>query len=317
MATMHGSDNQHIPVLRDEIVQLLRCRSGERYVDGTVGGGGYAEAILEASAPAGTLLALDWDADAIARVEMRLKRFGERVLLERASFSDLSEVLQRLHWGPVDGIVLDLGVSSYHLDDPERGFSFMREGPLDMRMDRSGSKTAADLLSSLSEQELADLIFELGEERWARRIARAIVTHRKTSRFATTRELADLISATVPKTPDSRRIHPATRTFQALRLAVNRELDALQGFLTSALDLLGAGGRLCVVAFHSLEDRMVKEKFRYWSRACRCPKDLLKCECEGRPLARLLTKKAVRPGPEEEERNPRSRSARLRAVEKC
>jgi 16S rRNA (cytosine1402-N4)-methyltransferase len=298
-------------------VGLLNCRSGGRYVDGTVGGGGYAEAILEASAPDGMLLGLDLDAEAIARVLERLRSFESRLLLERANFADLPRVLEKKGWQRVDGIVIDLGVSSFQLDDPNRGFSFTHDGVLDMRMDSNLSLTAADLVNSLPEEDLANLIFRFGEERWSRRIARAIVSQRKLKPFERTLELAELIRQTVPKTRDSRRIDPATRTFQALRIAVNKELESLEGFLDHALDILEPGGRLCIVAFHSLEDRVVKQRFRHWARSCRCPKNVIFCQCEGRPLVRLLSTKALRPEAEEIAKNPRARSARLRAVEKA
>jgi len=308
--------SKHVPVMLDEALEMLGCRSGGRYVDGTLGGGGYAEAILRASAPDGLLIGVDWDADAIERAGERLSAFKDRLILKRASFAELPQVLGELEMIPVDGVVADLGVSSFHLDQPERGFSFARQGPLDMRMDRGLDLTAADLVNSLAEKDLADIIFKLGEERWSRRIARAIVTRRKEKAFSETVELAELIRGVVPKTKDSARIHPATRTFQALRLAVNGELEALEAFLSRALDVLRPGGRLCVVSFHSLEDRLVKVKFRDWARSCRCPKDVLVCRCEGQPLVRLLTKKAMQPGEQELEANPRARSARLRAVEK-
>ncbi|MFP5212557.1 MAG: 16S rRNA (cytosine(1402)-N(4))-methyltransferase RsmH, partial [Acidobacteriota bacterium] len=201
-------------------------------------------------------------------------------------------------------------------EDAERGFSFAQDGPLDMRMDRSLSVTAADLVNELSEKDLADLIYEFGEERLSRRIARAIVAQRKESPFSRTRELAELVARVVPKSKDTRRIHPATRTFQALRLAVNRELETLGRFLSTVLDQLAPGGRLSVVAFHSLEDRMVKERFREWARSCRCPRSSPVCTCGGQPLVRLVTRKALRPSEEEVERNPRARSARLRVMEK-
>ena len=285
-------------------------------MDGTLGGGSYAEAILQRTGPCGRLIGLDWDAEAIARVSVRLADHGERVVLRKASFGDLAPLLFEMGLGGVDGIVLDLGVSSPQLEDRTRGFSFMEDGPLDMRMDRSRPDTAADLVNGLSERELAQLIRTLGEERWAKRIARAIVSRRKARVFYRTKELADLVAGVVPRTPDSRRIHPATRTFQALRIAVNEELEALRSFLGSVLDVLNPGGRLCIVAFHSLEDRMVKEHFRRWASACRCPVEEPFCRCEGKPLVRLLTKKALRPTDEEVEINPRARSARLRAMEK-
>ena len=308
---------EHLPVMRDTAIELLGCRSGGLYVDGTIGGGGYAEAILEASAPDGILFGLDWDAEAVSRVRQRLRGFGERLVLERASFADLPLLLKKMNFETVDGIVLDLGVSSFQLDDASRGFSFNQDGPLDMRMDRSRGETAADLVNSLPEKELADMIYLFGEERLSRRIARHIVSRRTLQPFTRTAELADVVRGAVPRTKDSVRIHPATRTFQALRLAVNREQDALERFLADVLGVLRPGGRLCIVSFHSLEDRMVKVKFREWARSCRCPASLLRCECEGKPLVRLLSRKALRPAPEEVERNPRSRSARLRALEKC
>jgi 16S rRNA (cytosine1402-N4)-methyltransferase len=307
----------HIPVMRDPALDLLKCRSGGRYVDGTLGGGGYAEAILHATAPDGILIGLDWDGDAIERARHSLRDFGQRLHLEKASFAELDKILGTHSWGPVDGIVIDLGVSSFQLNDPGRGFSFMQDGPLDMRMNRDIPRTAADLVNTLTQKDLERLIVQLGEERWARRIAGAIVSRRKSHPFSRTLELADVIRKVVPKTKDTRRIHPATRTFQALRLAVNEELEALERFLSFALDILKPEGRLCVVAFHSLEDRIVKLKFREWAKSCRCPVNVMPCRCEGRPMVKLLTRKALRPDEEEIVANPRARSARLRAVEKC
>lgn len=307
---------QHVPVMRDAAVDLLGCGRGGRYVDGTVGGGGYAEAILERMPPGGVLVALDWDADAIGRVRERFPGEGSRLHLEKASYAELPRVLERLDMGPVDGVVLDLGVSSFQLEDSSRGFSFLRDGPLDMRMDRDLPESAADLVNSLEEKELARLVHELGEERYSRRIARAVVSRRKRVPFLRTVDLADVVAGVVPRTKERFRIHPATRTFQALRMAVNGELDDLARFLSSALGLLAPEGRLVIVAFHSLEDRMVKHAFRDWSKACRCAPDRPQCLCEGRPLAKLLTRKPLRPTADEMETNPRSRSAKLRAVEK-
>lgn len=311
-----GPAFEHVPVMLEQVLELLACRRGGVYVDGTVGGGGYSEAILRAGAPDGILLGVDWDAEAIGRAAGRLSAYGRRAILTKAGFAELPEVLPQHGFAQVDGIVLDLGVSTFQIDDAARGFSFTKDGPLDMRMDPGLPETAADMVNTLPEKDLADLIFRLGEERWSRRIARAVVERRRERPFQRTLELADTVAATVPATRDSRRIHPATRTFQALRLAVNRELESLQGFLPRALDLLKTGGRLCVVSFHSLEDRMVKRQFKEWAKSCRCPREAVLCRCEGRPLVRLLTRKAVRPDDEEKERNPRSRSARLRAVEK-
>ncbi|MFZ2446772.1 MAG: 16S rRNA (cytosine(1402)-N(4))-methyltransferase RsmH [Syntrophobacteraceae bacterium] len=310
-------EGTHVPVMPGQVLDLLDCGSRGVYVDGTVGGGGYAQAILEKSAPEGVVLGMDWDAEAIVRVRERLGGYGGRLVLEKADFADIRQALRGHGFEYADGIVVDLGVSSFQIDDPSRGFSFMREGPLDMRMNRDTARTAADLVNSLPEKDLADLIFRYGEERRSRRIARVIAAQRKNGPITGTRELAELIRKAVPPTRDALRIHPATRTFQALRIAVNGELDSLERFLPEALAVLRPGGRLCVVAFHSLEDRIVKETFRNWARSCRCPRERAMCECEGMPLVRLLTRKALRPSPDETQRNPRSRSARLRSVQKA
>ena len=305
----------HIPVMRNAAIHMLGCRSEGLYVDGTLGGGGYTEAILEASAPGGRVLAIDWDEAAVERARRRFEAHGARLRLERANFAEIGRVLGDACWPRVDGVVLDLGVSSFQLDDPDRGFSFRADGPLDMRMDLTLPQTAADLVNRLPERELARMITDLGEERWARRIAHAIVTQRKSIPFQSTYQLAELVQMVVPRTADSRRIHPATRTFQALRLAVNRELDSLKRFLGEIIGWLAPGGRLVIVAFHSLEDRMVKEQFKMWAKPCRCPRGVPTCDCEG-PVARLLTKRALRPSEHEVASNPRARSARLRGIER-
>jgi 16S rRNA (cytosine1402-N4)-methyltransferase len=313
---MEPSCQQHMPVMLDEVVAVLQCRPGGLYVDATVGGGGYAEAILLRSGPDGVVLGLDRDPEALAFARQRLRYFRGRLILRKANFAELPTVMVEFGFGPVDGIVADLGISSLQLDDPARGFTFQQDGPLDMRMDQGGERTAADLVNLLPEKELRDLILMLGEERYARRIARAIVSRRKVKPFDRTLELAEMVTYVVPKSSDTRRIHPATRTFQALRLAVNHELANLEQFLSNALDLLKPGGRLCIVAFHSLEDRMVKQCFKSWVSPCRCPADLPLCQCGARPLVRLLTRKVFRPREQEIQTNPRARSARLRAVEK-
>jgi len=306
----------HVPVLREAVMELLGCRAGGFYIDGTVGGGGYAKAILQASAPDGRLLALDCDADAITRVQAALSSYQSRLFLAEANFADLPRILGELRLGPADGIVLDLGPSSYQLSNPSRGFSFRLEGPLDMRMNQNLPQTAAELVNRLSQSELTGLIRQLGEERFASRIAHAIMARRQISPLSTTLELAELIAGVVPRTRDSLRLHPATRTFQALRLAVNQELASLERFLSQVLDAMKPGARLCIVAFHSLEDRIVKETFKEWAKSCICPRTLPRCECTGQPRVKLLTRKPVRPEAAEVESNPSSRSARLRAVEK-
>jgi 16S rRNA (cytosine1402-N4)-methyltransferase len=310
-------ETQHEPVMLAAALELLDCRSGGIYVDGTVGGGGYVRAILEKSAPDGVVLGLDWDEEAIGRVHEKLSgEYGQRLKLEKSDFADIRQALLKQGMEYADGIVVDLGLSSFQLEDPARGFSFMHEGPLDMRMNRDLPYNAADLVNSLPEKDLADLIFQFGEERLSRRIARAIVAQRKLNRITDTKEFAELVRKAVPRSRDSFRIHPATRTFQALRIAVNHELESIERFLPEALDILRPGGKLCVIAFHSLEDRIVKTTFKSWAKSCRCPRERAACECEGRPLVRLLAKKALRPSDDEVERNPRARSARLRAVEK-
>lgn len=311
------SSVQHIPVMLEVALGFLNCRKGGLYVDGTLGGGSYAEAILNACAPDGILIGLDRDAEAIKRVAFRLFAYRDRMILEKANFCELPEVLRKHNYRTVDGIVIDLGVSTQQLSDPLRGFSFLADGPLDMRMDQSLTMTAADLVNTLPQSHLADLIRKLGEEKWASRIARAIAARRKERPLRSTVELAELIEAVVPKSKDTLRIHPATRTFQALRIEVNQELESLNRFLDIALDVLKPGGRLCILAFHSLEDRLVKSAFKKWAGSCTCPKDFPQCRCSARSQVRLLTKRPVRPSAEEMERNPRSRSARLRVVEKA
>ncbi len=310
------SSSRHAPVLLKEAIGLLRCRPGGRYVDATVGGGSYAEAILEASAPDGLLLGVDWDREAVDRVRSRLASYGSRAILEWSPFDKLLDVLTWHGWPAVDGLVADLGMSSDQLDDLQRGFSFFQEGPLDMRMNRAEGITAAHLVNTLPEEDLARLIRDLGEERFARRIAATVCARRQVRPFETTTDLAEVVAAVVPKSADTRRLHPATRTFLALRMAVNRELEVLERFLNAALPMLKPGGRFVVVSFHSLEDRLVKRFFQEWAKSCRCPRDVPLCRCEGRPLVKLVTRKPIRPQAEEVARNPRARSARLRAVEK-
>jgi 16S rRNA (cytosine1402-N4)-methyltransferase len=293
----------HTSVLRDEAMALLAPRSGGHYCDLTVGGGGHSEAILEGSSPDGTLLALDRDGTAIEASRQRLHRFGARVTLVQSSFDRIVEVVQRLGAAPVDGFLLDLGVSSPQLDRAERGFSFSadRDGPLDMRMDRDDGQTAADLLRRVRVDELTELLRTYGEERYAGRIARAICEAAQSGQLDTTGALAAVISRAVPPPYRYGRIHPATRTFQALRIAVNDELGQLQRFLEAAPGLLADGGKVVIVAFHSLEDRIVKHRFRALAQG---------------GGFRALTKKPIVASDAEVERNPRARSAKLRAIQR-
>jgi 16S rRNA (cytosine1402-N4)-methyltransferase len=307
---------EHKPVLLDEAVGCLQCTSGKIYVDGTAGGGGHSRAILERTAPDGRLIAIDWDDDALARAKRALQEHRDRVLLLRDSFARLPAILKETNIPAVHGVLLDLGLSSFHVDDPERGFSFSRPGPLDMRMDRRNPVTAADLVNTLSETELAELMYRLGEERESRKIARKVVRARAEAPITTSDRLAEIVVAAIPPARRTRLRHPATRTFLALRLAVNRELEQLQAFLDGVLDCLHPGGRLAIIAFHSLEDRLVKHTFARWARACHCPPDWPVCRCDGKALVKPVVRKPIVPTPEEVRLNPRARSASLRVVAK-
>jgi 16S rRNA (cytosine1402-N4)-methyltransferase len=301
----------HVPVLLDEVLTYLAPRPGAVIVDATVGDGGHAETVLRRIAPAGRLIGLDRDADAVLRSEERLRPFGQNVVVRQANFAMLGSALDDLGVGHVDGVLFDLGVSSRQLFEPERGFSFDRQGPLDMRMDIRQAITAADLVNTLSERELANLIFRYGEERASRRIARQIVGRRP---LATTHDLVRAVEAAVGG--GRGRLHPATRTFQALRIATNAETDALVSGLPQAIDRLRPGGRICVIAFHSLEDRIVKQVLGLAGRGCSCPPDAPICTCGRQRTVRIITKKPVTPAPAEMRGNPRARSARLRAAER-
>ncbi len=306
----------HRSVLAAEVLRLLEPRPGGIYLDGTLGGGGHAAMILEASKPDGRLIGLDRDEDAIRAAKETLRPYGERATLAREDFRNMSGVLLGLGVDKVDGIILDLGVSSYQLEAPERGFSFSRDARLDMRMDRRQELTAWDLVNGSSVEELSRIFSEYGEEREAKRIARAIGRARETKPVETTGELARIVAEAVPKRLQPRSIHPATRVFQALRIAVNDELGGLAAGLAAGMESLKSGGRMAVISFHSLEDRIVKTAFRDYSTGCVCPPRIPQCVCGRKPAARLLTKRAVTPSEEELSGNPRSRSAKLRAVER-
>jgi 16S rRNA (cytosine1402-N4)-methyltransferase len=307
----------HLPVLVEEVVTMLAPAAGSLQIDATVGGGGHTERILEASQPDGRLLGLDADGAAIARARRRLARFGDRLVLRQANFRDVGTVAPAAGFDAVDGLLMDLGLSSYQLADTERGFGFRAGGPLDMRFDTSRGVPASDLLATLDERELAALFRELGEEPQAGRIARAIVRSRGTAPITTAEELAALVEsvASAPR-PGRRRIHPATRVFQALRIAVNAELDALAAGLAAAVGLLRPGGRLVVISYHSLEDRIVKRFIAAERRGCTCPPQLPICVCGRQPRLRVIPPGLVRPTPTEIAVNPRARSARLRAAER-
>jgi 16S rRNA (cytosine1402-N4)-methyltransferase len=301
---------EHVPVLYHEVLEAMQPRSGCRYVDATLGTGGHAAGILDASAPDGKLLGLDADPEAITYAREVLRVYGDRVVLQAANFRQIDAVAPGLGFEEVDGILMDLGLSSRQLGQSSRGFSFSQDGPLDMRFDPGRGRSAADLVNHLPEAELADLFWRFGEERHSRRIARAIVAARP---LTTTGQLADVVSRTVGR---REKIHPATRIFQALRIAVNHELEALSEALPQARDLLRPGGRIAVIAFHSLEDRLVKHFFLEEARDCLCPPEAVVCVCQHKATLRVLTRRPIRPTDEERAANPPSRSARLRVAER-
>jgi 16S rRNA (cytosine1402-N4)-methyltransferase len=307
----------HLPVMPDEVLGTLSPMPGSLQIDATVGGGGHTERILEATDPDGRLLGLDADGAAIARVGERLARFGDRLVLRQSNFRELGTVAPEAGFGAVDGLLFDLGLSSFQLADAERGFGIRTGGPLDMRFDTSRGVPASELLATLDAGELTALFRRFGEEPYAPRIARAIVEARRTAPIATAEELAGLIERVAPRgAPGRRRIHPATRVFQALRIAVNEELDALEEALAAAVDLLRPGGRLVVLSYHSLEDRIVKRFLDAERKGCVCPPSLPVCVCGRSPRLRLVTKPSMTPTDAEIASNPRARSARLRAAER-
>jgi 16S rRNA (cytosine1402-N4)-methyltransferase len=301
----------HSPVLTDEVIAALAVERGGRYVDCTLGAGGHARMILEAGAPGAMLLGIDADPHAISLARDTLAPFAGDVELVNANFRDLAELARRHSFVPVHGVLFDLGLSSMQLAEEERGFSFQTEAPLDMRFGPEQELTAADIVNQYDETEIANIIWEYGEERFSRRIARAIVAARP---LQTTTQLAALVSRAVPGPRG--RIHPATRTFQALRIAVNDELRALESALDQALEILGSGGRLAVISFHSLEDRIVKQFLQREAKDCICPPESPVCTCGHRARLRILTRRPITPSAAEQDVNPRSRSARLRAAER-
>jgi len=291
---------EHLPVLIEQVIEFLDPHPDGIYVDCTLGGAGHALKILERSSPTGRLIGIDRDGEAIEEAYLRLKPYESRITLIHGNFSDLREILRELNIGKVDGILIDLGVSYQQLIDEKRGFSFQSEGPLDMRMDRTQRETAAKLINTLSRVELEGILRRYGEGRWGRKIAKAIVRHRQKTPIVTTTQLRDIISSAVLKPP--RRIHPATKAFQAIRIAVNDELNNLEKTIRDGVPLLKSGGRLCILSFHSLEDRIVKESFRQYEK----PPGLIT----------IITKKPIAPSKGEISENPRARSAKLRVAER-
>lgn len=306
----------HIPILRDTVVSLLAPQRGGTFVDGTLGGGGHAEAVLERLPEDGRLYGIDRDSAAIEAASLRLARFGEAFTAIRGNFFDMKRLLAGQGVMEADGILLDLGVSSHQLDTPERGFSYHEDAPLDMRMDPSAPLSAYDVVNGYPAEALARIIREYGEERYAMRVADAIVREREKAPLDSTVSLADIVKHAMPAPARREQQHPARRTFQALRIEVNGELAGLSDALTDAHDLLRSGGVLAVITFHSLEDRIVKQAFKTFENPCTCDPRAPICTCGKKPTARMLTKKPIVAGEAELKENPRARSAKLRAIQK-
>lgn len=306
----------HEPIMLEKVIEFLEPRPGGIYVDCTIGGAGHSREIVKKILPDGLLIGIDQDLDAIRASEKNLEQYKENVKLIHDNFKNIKFILGNLGIFSVNGILMDLGVSSYQLDEGERGFSYNKEALLDMRMDKTKKLTAEDLVNNLSEEELKEIIKEYGEERWAGRIARFIVKEREKKRIKTTLELVEIIKKAIPAPARREGPHPAKRTFQALRIAVNNELEILESAVCDAVDCLASGGRIAVITFHSLEDRIVKNIFRKLENPCVCPSDFPICICNQKPKLKILTKKPLVPEEKEIIKNPRARSAKLRVAEK-
>ncbi len=306
---------KHVSVLLNEAVDGLNIKESGVYVDGTLGGGGHSEAILKRNETL-RLIGIDRDLDAIAAASKRLESFSKRTTFVNSNFSNIKEVLSSLNIDKIDGAVLDLGVSSYQLDNAERGFSYMKDAPLDMRMNQKDIKSAYDVVNGYGKDELTDIFFRYGEEKWSKRIAEFIVNKREKEPIKTTKELADIISAAIPAGAREKNSHPAKRVFQAIRIEVNGELEILKNAVQDFVESLSSGGRLAIITFHSLEDRIVKQCFSELAAGCTCPRDFPVCVCGKQPAIKIITKKPILPSKEEQEGNLRSKSAKLRIAEK-
>lgn len=306
----------HIPVLYREIMEIMAPKAGEIFVDCTLGGGGHSKGFLERTSPNGRLIGIDQDLEALEAAKENLAQFGERVSYIHSNYENLSEILVKEAPEGVDGILFDIGVSSHQLDDAERGFSYMHDAPLDMRMDQTKDFSAYEVVNRYSEDELYRIIRDYGEENWAKRIAQFIVEKRKIKAIETTGELVDIIKAAIPKKARMDGSHPAKRTFQAIRIEVNGELEVLEKTIEQAVKNLKKGGRLGIISFHSLEDRIVKEKFKYLAAKCICPPEMPICCCNKVAEVKILTKKPITAQNDELMSNSRAKSAKFRAVEK-
>lgn len=309
-------DFKHVPIMLNEVIDMLNLREGSIIVDATIGGAGHSLEIIKRILPDGLLIGIDRDENAIMVSKERLGAYSRNVIIEKANFSNIKEILLKLNIPAVDGILADIGVSSHQLDDAERGFSYMHNAPLDMRMDRSLKITAETIVNSFPKEELERIIREYGEERWASRISEFIVRERQKKPIKTTGQLVEIIKAAIPARNRREGPHPAKRTFQALRIAVNDELKNLESAIWDFIDVLNPGGRLAIITFHSLEDRIVKTAFKNAENPCICPKDFPVCVCGKKPLVKIITKKPITPSEKEQQENPRSRSAKLRVAEK-
>lgn len=306
----------HQTVLLHEAVQAVRPMDGGLYVDCTMGGAGHTRLLLEHSAPTGRVLGIDQDEFAIQNAQKELQVHQHRLSVVRSNFREVRRICEANDFLPVDGVVFDLGVSSPQFDEAKRGFSYRLDAPLDMRMDNQADVTAADIVNDRSEHELADILWRYGEERFSRRIARAILTARRVAPISSTQALAELVTSAIPAASRRTGPHPARRTFQALRIAVNDELSALEEGLEGAFQVLRSGGRMAVITFHSLEDRIVKHAFRAYATGCVCPPDFPVCQCHRVPRASVVTPRPIVPDERERSDNPRARSAKLRVLEK-
>jgi 16S rRNA (cytosine1402-N4)-methyltransferase len=309
-------NDYHKPVLVEEVMQYMRCRKGGIYIDGTIGGGGHALEICRRVDGDGLLIGIDRDDEALAHAAETLKEYSGCVRLIKGDFRYMKALVNGIGVNEVDGVLLDLGVSSHQLDDAGRGFSYNAEAALDMRMDKQQLLTARDVVNTYDEKRLYEIIKDYGEERWAKRIASFIVKERQRYPIETTDQLVEVIKRAIPAAARREGPHPARRTFQAIRIEVNDELNSIKEGLIQAMDCLKPGGRLCVISFHSLEDRLVKDTFRRWQNPCTCPPDTPVCVCGNKPVAAIVTKKPVTASPDEVESNPRARSAKLRVCEK-
>lgn len=307
---------KHIPVLLEEVIKNLNIKEDGIYVDGTLGGAGHSKEIVKLLGQKGLLIGIDQDKNAIQAASKVLGHEINRVKLVRDNFSNLKSILEDLKIHEIDGLLLDLGVSSHQLDQAERGFSYMQDAPLDMRMDTRKGLNAKDIVNSYSQAELERIIKNYGEERWARRIAQFIVDFRRDREIHTSYELVDIIKRAIPKGARMDGPHPAKRTFQAIRIEVNKELDVIKTVIGAAVDKLRVGGRICIISFHSLEDRIVKDSFRNMENPCSCPQEFPVCICHKKPVLKIITRRPITASQEEIKTNPRSRSAKLRVAEK-